>query len=88
MRPSCCVRADAPQRPRGRIFTVSADCKTRLRVKPRPRDKCGRGRTSRQCPWMSELRGRPDGNFHPKTSVMTSLLLICIACLFISFFTC
>jgi hypothetical protein len=42
---------------RGRIFTVFADGKTRPRVKPCPRGK----------------RGRPDGNFHPKTSVMTSL---------------
>jgi hypothetical protein len=47
-------------RPRGRIFTVSADDKTR------PGGKCGRGR-------MSGRRGRPDGNFHPKTSFMTSL---------------
>jgi hypothetical protein len=41
--------------------------KTRPRVKPRLRGKRGRGRTSRQ-------KGRPDGNFHPKSSFMTSLL--------------
>jgi hypothetical protein len=35
-----CIRADAPQRPRGRIFTASADSKTR------PQGKRGRGRMS------------------------------------------
>jgi hypothetical protein len=47
-----CVRADAPY-PRGRCvasartdFFSSADSKIRLWVKSRPRDKCGRARTS------------------------------------------
>jgi hypothetical protein len=40
----------------------------RLRTgKTRLRDKCGRGRTFGR-------KGRMDGNFHPKSSVMTTLL--------------
>jgi hypothetical protein len=41
-----CVRVDAPQCPRGRIFTTSTDGKTYPRVKQRPQGKRGRGRTS------------------------------------------
>jgi hypothetical protein len=36
-------------------------------------DKCGCGRTSGRRPRTSRRKGRPDGHFHPKTSVMTSL---------------
>jgi hypothetical protein len=47
--------------------------KIRPQVKSRPRDKCCRGRTSGRHPRTSRRKGRPDGNFHPKTSVMTTL---------------
>jgi hypothetical protein len=73
------VRADATC-PRGRELhprgcTVSTrtlflprprTVKTRTWVKPRPRGKCGRGQKSGR-------KGRPNSNFHPKTSVMTTL---------------
>jgi hypothetical protein len=53
------------RRPHSRIFT-SADGKNHLRVKSRLRGKRGRARTSGR-------KGRPDGKFYPKTSVMTTL---------------
>jgi hypothetical protein len=75
-----CIHADAPcsrgreLRPRGctpvsartRFLPHPRTVKTRPWVKPRPRGKCGRGRTSRR-------NGRPDRYFHPKTFVMTTL---------------
>jgi hypothetical protein len=39
--------------------------------------KCRCGRTSGRRPRMSEGKGRPDGHFHPKTPIMTSLVLRC-----------
>jgi hypothetical protein len=89
-----CVRADAPERPCGRA-RVRADAherprrrwaasartrflprprtvKTRPRVKQRPRGKRGRARTSGR---------RPDGNFPPISSFMTSLAAAAVAML-------
>ena len=39
--------------------------KTCLRINLRPRGKC-------RCGWSSGRSGRTDGNFHPKSSVMTT----------------
>jgi hypothetical protein len=51
---------------RTRFLPRPRTVKTRLRVKPRPRGKRGRVRTSGR-------KGRPDGNFPPISSFMTSL---------------
>jgi hypothetical protein len=62
------VHARRDPRPHGRT-NASAQTRflPRLRtVKTRPRDKHGHGRTYGR-------KGRPDGHFHPKTSVMTTL---------------
>jgi hypothetical protein len=60
--------ADARMRPRGRnfyradaVFTTSAG-------------NCGHGQTSGRRPRTSGRKGRPDGHFHPKTSVMTRVV--------------
>jgi hypothetical protein len=62
-----CVRVDALVSARTRFLPRRRTVKTRPRVKPRPWGKRGRGRTSGR-------KGRPDGNFPPKSSFMTSLL--------------
>jgi hypothetical protein len=56
----------APTRPHGRDFYRADAGFTASVGKTASAGKCGRGRTS-------ERKGRPDGHFHPKTSVMTSL---------------
>jgi hypothetical protein len=48
--------------------------KTLPRVKPRPWAKRGHARTFVRRPQMSGRKGRPDDNFPPKSSFMTSLL--------------
>jgi hypothetical protein len=62
---STCVRAvTGPRRP----AFARTHCRIRVdAVFTASAGKCGRGRTSGR-------KGRPDGHFHPKTSVMTSLL--------------
>jgi hypothetical protein len=68
------VRADAGLRPRrhGRLSgRTPASVRTHRRICAdaiftASSGRCGRGRTSGR-------KGRPDGHFHPKTSVMTSL---------------
>ena len=66
-----CVREDA-------VFIADAvtrlrTVKTCLRVNLRPQGKRGRGRTSKRRPRTGGRKGRPDDDFHPKTSVMTTL---------------
>jgi hypothetical protein len=61
--------------PRGRASTRTHDrvrtdaiFTARTRFLPRPRVTADAGGR------LDDVRGRPDGHFHPKTSVMTSLL--------------
>jgi hypothetical protein len=61
-RPHPCVCTDALP-----IFTARTWFLPRPRVKPRPRVNADAGGRP------DDVRGRPDGHFHPKTSVMTSL---------------
>jgi hypothetical protein len=61
------VSADMGASARTRFLLRRQTVKTRPRVEPHPRGKRGRGRTSRR-------KGRPDGNFPPKSSFMTSLV--------------
>jgi hypothetical protein len=56
-------------------FLLSArTVKTRPRIKPRPRGKRRRGRTSGRRPRMSGQNGRPNGKIYRRTSVWTSLV--------------
>jgi hypothetical protein len=59
---------------RTRFLPHPQTVKTRQRVKLHPWGKRGRGWTSGRRPRTFGRKGRPDGNFHPKFSFMTSLV--------------
>jgi hypothetical protein len=64
------MRPHGHGRPRGRDFTARTLFLPRPRVKPRPRVNADAGGRP------DHVQGRPDGHFHPKMSIMTSLVLM------------
>jgi hypothetical protein len=70
------VHADAGARPRGRARSTRTHPSVRTDgFLPRPRTvKPVRRINTDASGRLDDVRGRPDGNFHPETSIMTSLL--------------